>query len=230
MPDPSGPRKRQRLLSFDVGIRHLAYCLLEHEGWSSGTARVLQWDVIDLGPVGSVEACGARLMRELDRMFSGTHVETVLVERQPKSRSIIMVAVQMFLCGYFSLAQVHGRVGGVRFISAQRKLAMLHAPAAEPAAEVEEKKPVSRNSNRKSKQAQQEARVRYADNKRYAIATARHYLEHVLADFGNLVLLDQYPKKDDLCDSLLQGLAYVESNGACSRIREYVRRRAGSRT
>lgn len=190
-----------RILSFDVGIRHLAYCLMTHEGWDEKSSKILQWDVIDLGQVSSVEMCASRLMEELEKLFSDVCVDVVLVERQPKSRSIIMVAVQMFLCSYFSLAKLHGRVRNVKFISAQRKLGMKWLPPVREDVDVPGKK-----------------KNQYAENKKYAIAVSRHYLEHVIHDFGNLVLLDMYAKKDDLCDSFLQGVAYVEGQGKCSRI------------
>ena len=194
------------ILSFDVGIRHLAFCHMTHDGWHEKSCKILKWDVIDLGPVTSVEMCASRLMTELDARFAELNVDVVLVERQPKSRSIIMVAVQMFLCSYFSLRRLHGHVKDVKFISAQRKLGMASLP-----------------DEISSLERETDAGKRYAANKKYAILVTRHYLEHVLGDFGNLVLLDMYPKKDDLCDSLLQGLAYIEGRGQCSRPK-YVRK------
>jgi hypothetical protein len=123
-----------------------------------------------------------------------------------------MVAVQMFLCAYFSLAKTHGRVGDVKFISAQRKLAMACAPEEGP--ESAGPVPTKAGSTAGSKAGSKE---KYAENKKYAISATRHYLEHVIEDFGNLVLLDMYRKKDDLCDSFLQAVAFVEGRGACSR-------------
>ena len=183
------------ILSFDVGIRHLAFCHISHEGWNEASCSIQQWDVIDLGPVPSVEVCASRLMTELDRRFKGLEVDLVLIERQPKARSIIMVAVQMFLCAYFSMAKLNKRVKEIKFISAQRKLNMKHV---EPNMEVEGK-------------------TQYAANKKYAIHVTRHYLE-LLGDLGNLVLLDMYPKKDDLCDAFLQAVAYIEGGGRCGRL------------
>lgn len=190
------------ILSFDVGIRHLAYCRLTHDGWSPSTCKIEQWDVIDLGPVRSVEQCAFLLMKELETRFAQDRVDLVLVERQPKSRSIIMVAVQMLLCSYFSLGKVRGSIGDVRFLSAGRKLAMsaVANPALDPA--------------KTSTDKQQQQKSRYTANKKYAIEATRHYLEHVLADFANLALLSMYPKKDDLCDALLQAIAYIEGGGS----------------
>jgi hypothetical protein len=55
----------------------------------------------------------------------------------------------------------------------------------------------------------------------------------VLQDIGNLVVLDMYPKKDDLCDSLLQAIAFLEGGGATAAFsrasRKKSRRFQGSR-
>jgi hypothetical protein len=204
---------------------------------------ILAWDVIDLGPVSSVEACADRLCAALEARFgpnSGslnpehrhptpTHgdagenvgekanvleevaalADVVLIERQPKARSIIMVAVQMLLCGYFALAKQQGRVGDVRFVSASKKLELVPPNAISTTLPREPRlAPKGYRAGRQARDA--EARKRYAANKKFAVDAARAYLEHELQDFANLALLDQYPKKDDLCDALLQAIWYVE--------------------
>jgi hypothetical protein len=208
------------ILSFDVGIRHLAFCMFEQHSASEADCKITQWDVIDLGPVGNVETCALRLMEECEKRFRDLKVDLVLIERQPKSRSIIMVAVQMFLCSYFSIAKIRGTCGDIRFISAQRKLMMKHAQVDE-VKEVDEVDGLLLQDKKTKKKAD---KTNYAANKKYAIVVTRHYLEYVLKDFGNLVLLDMYKKKDDLCDSFLQGIAYVETGGMCARTTNYKRK------
>ena len=198
MTDPKSNTKS--ILSFDVGIRHLAYCHLSHDGWDASTIKINAWDVIDLGPVASVEICADKLMAELKRRFAVEAADLVLIERQPRSRSVIMVAVQMFLCAYFS--QDKARFKAVKFISAQRKLAMQLLPDEMQSA---------------NRALVEDKSKKYAENKKYAIQVTRHYLE-TLGDFGNLVLLDMYPKKDDLCDSYLQAVAYVEGGGRTGKV------------
>jgi hypothetical protein len=224
-PPPPKPASR-RILSFDVGIRHLAFCCIEHpiRDRSAAAITLVDWDVIDLERVESVEACSDRLMSALDARFAEARFDVVLVERQPKARSIIMVAVQMLLCGYFSLAKAHGRVQSVRFISATRKLAMAQSQCAGSgsagnAGGETQSNTASDRRGRRMKRDPKEQRVKYAQNKAYAVATTRHYLEHVLSDFANLSLLEQYPKKDDLCDAFLQAVSFVETGGMCSRLR-----------
>ena len=206
------------ILSFDVGIRHLAYCHVRRS--PSQCWEIVEWDVIDLDRVTSVEMCASRLMGVLEARFphpsaddAEKRFDVVLVERQPKSRSIMMVAVQMFLCAYFSLPS--GCAKRVKFMSAKGKLAMKHeVPPSSSSSRTESVEPVKpvepvKEGRRRAKSLYN--RQRYMENKAYAVHTTKHYLEHVLCDFANLTLLDQYCKKDDLCDAFLQSMAFIES-------------------
>lgn len=196
------------ILSFDVGIRHLAYCVLRVPSASSSStpastlvrgAVIERWDMIDLETVSSVEACCKRLTDELHARFGFEHFDVVLVERQPKHRSIMMVAIQMFLCCYFNVSRaVNSRSSRVRFMHASCKLAC-HCE------QQQQKEPEPSGRTRGQQQA-----ARYKENKRRAVATCMHYLTEVLEDFANAALLEQYPKKDDLCDAFLQAVAFVE--------------------
>jgi hypothetical protein len=178
------------VISFDVGIRHLAYCYMTRN-------EIMKWDVIDLGPVPNVETCAERLLSVLDELFKDLTCDVVLIERQPKARSIIMVAVQMFLCSFFTTLKLREKVKEVKFMSAQWKLEMAHGP-----------KLVKTDHDKKEQ---------YKMNKKYAMDVTRHYLEVVMGDFGNLMLFDMYAKKDDLADAFLQGMSYFENSSKAPR-------------
>lgn len=213
--------RHQTLLSFDVGIRHLAYCqIICRDPWRTSSCEVAQWKVIDLGKVSNVEACARKLTKELSDRFQPACADIVLIERQPKSRSIIMVAVQMFLCGYFS--QPHMNITHVKFIHASCKLLMLEKPIVQDAQDI---KNIPKKVNTKTGSQNQASvkRAQYAKNKKDAILTARHYLENVLQDYSSLAILNTVSKKDDLSDCLLQGLSFVEEGGQV-RHSKYTRR------
>lgn len=204
-------QQKHDVLSFDVGIRHLAFCHLRCSlPWCASKCQIMAWDVIDLGTVGNLETCATALMRQLYERFASSEkvkvkFDTILIERQPRARSIIMVAVQMFLCAFFSQPQFEN-FGRVRFISAAWKL-NLSLQQQPPPALLEAGK---LGKPRKTPKTQK--RAKYQANKKTAITTARHYLEHVLEDFANLALLDIAPKKDDLSDAFLQAIAFVEGS------------------
>ncbi len=212
----------KRILSFDVGIRHLAFChIVCRQPWQTKSCEITQWNVMDLGPVSNVESCASKLTLQLSTRFPPGCADIVLIERQPKSRSIIMVAVQMFLCAYFSQPSMH--IPHVKFIHASWKLLMQEKPADSI---VPSRAAARATCPKTSGAAEQKTvkRAQYAKNKKDAIATARHYLENVLQDLGSLVILNTITKKDDLSDCLLQALAFIEEGGQV-RHSTYSRRR-----
>jgi len=120
-------------LSFDVGTRNLAFCRMSFPENSIASGKVTEWEVIDLGG-SSVsnfpERCALVLTAEMEKRFGtklreggqGENIDYVLIERQPKRRSMIMMAVQMFLCQYFSEFVLRKQVGRVVFVSPVIKL------------------------------------------------------------------------------------------------------------
>ena len=146
--------------------------------------------MIDLGTnIRGVEKCASLLTVALNERFSCTSDvwDVVLIERQPQHRSIMMVAIQMFLCEYFSVLKAAKRVGRVEFVSAKNKLELCQD--------------FNVGDMNKSK--------RYSHNKKVAVITTRRFLEEVVKDYGNVMIFDMHSKKDDLSDALLQAVSHV---------------------
>jgi hypothetical protein len=130
----------QTFLSFDVGTRNLAYCLLSFDNPNVASCKIIEWEVLDLGGKSAGRNktnCARRLTQVLNERFAFLRandgpqndgkpdmLDYVLIEAQPKGRSCIMVAVQMFLCQYFTMiAEDPGkRVKHVAFVSPRVKL------------------------------------------------------------------------------------------------------------
>lgn len=194
-----------KIISFDVGTRNLAYCLAEFTADDNiippdkMMCRIDDWNMLDLGGSGNTtEKCSLILTRVLSETFMdipSLNIDYVLVERQPK-RSISMLAVQMFLCQYFSTFVLQGYIKGVHFVSPKLKLEraclkrLMHISALESEGSV------------------LRGRARYTKNKRDAILLTRHVLEHVLIDHAKLVEFDAAHKRDDLADAFLQALCW----------------------
>ena len=214
------------ILSFDVGLRNLAFCLLknsniEPQEKDSKFGHIDAWDVIDLGKaskVTSVEECAKRLSAELAARFGNLDkpLDYVIIERQPQTRSVMMVAIQMFLCMYFSAPE---RAVHVRFSNASRKLCMELVDFPRFLLINEDKKSEDKKSEDKKSKA---TAKKYCLNKSYAIDATKKYLE-VMEDFANLSLLEEYKKKDDLCDAFLQAIAFIENDGVCTKPRKPVK-------
>lgn len=224
-----------RLLSFDVGVRHLAYAELEVGAGAGAGYRLLGWGVLDAaeGHEGAVARMGldaltAGLLGALDAQFlrpDAPRYDVVLIENQPAHKNPLMKSVQMVLYTYFNVLRMYvGCVGAVRLVSATRKLCMRHMPppeaAAAPggasgAAPPEHETKAGRGGGRKGA-ASASAGAAYRARKLEGVRICAHYLEHVLRDAPRLEQLRASRKRDDLCDALLQALWYAESTTAAA--------------
>lgn len=219
-----------KVLSFDVGTRNLAYCLVEFMMKSDDhkiECRIDAWDVLDLGgSTNTPEKCSLVLTRVLNDTFidiPSLKIDCVLVERQPK-RSVSMLAVQMFLCQYFSSYVHDGHIKHVHFVSPKLKLDHTCLGSVCPTGlsltslvnDIDNDDNNNQNqhdakvSKSKSKSnTKSKSRAKYTKNKKDAIAITRHLLEHVLIDHAKLVEFDAAHKCDDLADAFLQALCWT---------------------
>lgn len=213
-----------KVLSFDVGTRNLAYCLVEFMMKTDDhkiECRIDAWDVLDLGgSTNTPEKCSLVLTRVLNETFvdiPSLKIDCVLVERQPK-RSVSMLAVQMFLCQYFSSYVHAGHIKHVHFVSPKLKLDHTCLGSVCPVGlTINDIDNLNDNQNQhdakvsKSKSKSNKNRAKYTKNKKDAIAITRHLLEHVLIDHAKLVEFDAAHKCDDLADAFLQALCWTTS-------------------
>lgn len=172
------------VISFDVGIKNLAYCILNKE-----TKTVIDWNVIqicentkDLGEIsnGMIDA--------LDEIMGFVEYEKlyVLIENQPAMKNPTMKSVQIMLYTYYVMMRKKMMVDiRIDFVSASRKLKYMMQ--AYPDMDKSEKS--------------------YKMNKVNAVNYTRYYLEKE-DDQEHLQFFNKHKKKDDLSDALIQALAY----------------------
>lgn len=184
-----------RVLSFDIGIHNLAFCLLETTQGVAG-AVIEDWDVIDLKKDRNVKHTftdiAESLMHELHDRFVDDNYDLVVIENQPVQKNPTMKSIQMIVFTYFMVLR-HQRNPDCRIalVSASNKLKVREKP--------EGLDSIS-------------AASKYAITKKKGIALAEHYLANVLTrvNADTIAVFHKHKKRDDLADSLLLAVHALE--------------------
>lgn len=187
-----------KIASFDIGIRNLAYCIIEVNEDEDDTdvlrCGIKDWKIISLceedekcKKVGLQTLC-TRMGEALDGDDEISLVDEVVLENQPVHMNPKMKSIQMMLFTYFVLRGVPK----VACFSAKNKLKVYDGPPVE--------------CTLKSK---------YARTKKLGIA----YCKYMIRNNNSLLeIFEAEKKKDDLADSCLQGLLYLLRAAKKSRV------------
>jgi hypothetical protein len=225
----SNNSKSLKVLSWDVGIYNLSYCILEKLP-DSDKIKILDWDIINL--VDNEEMKKNRplifenIPRKLHEKPNLLDVDIVVIENQPSLKNPQMKSIQMILYSYFLiLGKIIGKDDGnqtssssyiekIDFCSASNKLKIYDGPeiildvkpkkqskkiVVEETVVIEEQPPKKKSN-----------KLKYSDKKKLAIEHAKYYIEK--NDIEKLQFFNDHKKKDDLADSYLQGLYYIKKN------------------
>lgn len=162
------------VISFDVGSRNLACCVASIT--NSGVTTILHWDVHDITATSKSDTL-VNLFSVLDEVLDNvsTHMPmTVLIENQPSRTSGIMKAIQHGIVSYFAMRRYQrGETVTIKEVSARVKL--------------DGRLPCALRST-------------YRDRKKASVDCV------TMLTRGHQALeqkLQEYPKKDDLCDAFL---------------------------
>jgi len=185
-----------RILSFDVGIVNLAYCILEN-------GKILHWEIIERSKKGSsftahIASSGIAelyltLITQLDQRPHLLDVDTVLIEKQPSfnpKMRIIAGCLQTYFYIRGVVDKTQSKIGRVEFFSPKHKLKCYDGPEID----------ISRNGKI--------VKGKYAQTKKMGIAIARFKLQEN-NETQQLLVFENSKKKDDLSDCYLQALTYI---------------------
>jgi hypothetical protein len=191
-----------KILSWDIGIYNCSYILVEvipnsNDEMSSGKFIINDWDIVNFLDDEKMKKNRTLLFqnipKKLDEIPELLNADIVLIENQPSLKNPQMKSVQMILYSYFL---IKGDNLKIEFISATNKLKILKNND-ELNGMIDEIKLKTKNS--------------YLQKKKISIA----YCERLLNENDNYKnYLDFYKnnkKKDDLADSFLQCLYYVNN-------------------
>ena len=192
-------------ISFDIGIKNLALCILENK---DNYINIIDWRVITLADkkkdVNGLNLISEILFYELDNIIGGIeelkykNIDYVLIENQPSNLNGIMKSIQLLIFSYFSLLKHWDKfIGQVLLINASLKL-QYHKFKPEPLIKID----TTRNKK-------EQKRDKYRNNKNDAIEITKYYIKD--NEILNNYFL-KHKKKDDLSDTLLQTLSYIKKN------------------
>lgn len=174
------------VLSFDIGIKNMAVCLMDTD-----TKNILKWNLIDISSdkKNDLNDMSKNLINAMDELVLNdldSHTTfTVLIENQPVMKAPTMKSIQMILYTYFQVLAIHESLNiTITLVSAMKKNSFMK----------------SKGYDVKSKN--------YKSNKDNSMKYVEEYLNSN-NDTNNLDILRSFKKKDDMCDALIQILCIL---------------------
>ena len=195
------------ILSFDIGIKNLAYCILYKDLTINNEKNLIihKWGIINILEDNekckdiSLDEIGTRMYKRLQDEFLEENITEVLLENQPVLKNPVMKSIQILIIGFFKYESVIlGReIKLIKLINASNKLKL-------------GKKLIQFNESEDILKI----KSKYNRNKKLAILYTNYFLEKELySDYNKYnTLFNEHKKKDDLSDAFLQGLYYIKNN------------------
>ena len=186
-----------KILSFDVGIINLAYCIFDNL-----TKKIIHWEIINNEIGGKFNAkisnsgvsdLYINLIKNLDQRPHLLDVDIVLIEKQPSFNPKMRI-IAGCLQTYFYIRGVvdkSDKIKSVEFFSPKNKLKCYTGPELD----------ISKNGKT--------VKGKYAQTKKMGVLIARSKLEENEETETMCTLFENSKKKDDLSDCYLQALTYI---------------------
>jgi len=188
-----------RYLSFDIGIKNLAYCLLEvDDSTEYRNIKIIEWGVMDLARGQKVKELNlmtihSRMiesLNECDFLNSNSNIETAILENQPCLMNPTMKSVQILLFASLWMRKEDGviDIGQMAMFSARNKLEAYDGPEIDLS----------------------HIKTKYTRTKKLSVAYTKYMIEQSEQSPDMKELFENSKKKDDLADAYLQGLTYIK--------------------
>jgi len=202
-----------RILSFDIGIKNLAYCdcdigadLLLHKNLASEQSVVLhEWDVLDIsGKSNSGNTINEQtpiLLEYLSSLFHEKRLseyDVIAIENQPSLKNPIMKSIQMVVFTFFHMMKI--KIADIKYdvqlISASNKIKVLNFLPDTDKKEIDETMQSKCPDTKKG----------YKYNKTLSKLLMSHFVDKHIIDPRSYSTTNAHnvKKKDDLADCFLQ--------------------------
>ena len=126
-----------KILSWDVGIYNLSYCILE-KNETDGKINIIKWDIVNLVDNDKMKKNKTELFEnipiKLQEINELLNVDYVVIENQPSLKNPQMKSIQMILYSYFIILGKAVNFGefknikNIDFCSASNKLKVYDGP------------------------------------------------------------------------------------------------------
>jgi len=188
------------ILSFDIGIKNLAYCILDKD--EDNKLCIIKWDIIKL--LEDNEKCKGfpldeltkRLYKQLNSHFYSYNITKVLLENQPVLKNPVMKSVQMIVFSFFQYQAIllAREINTIKLVNASNKLKV-----GKTFTEINNNEDIIK------------IKSKYTRNKKFAIEYTYKILEDRIENFETLIeYFKENKKRDDLADAFLQGMYYID--------------------
>lgn len=227
-----------KILSWDVGIINLSYCIIEYNK-DTKENKILFWGIINLidDPImkKNMNLVFENIPKKLHENNFLLDVDAVVIENQPSLKNPKMKSIQMIVYSYFLmfgkvLNENENKIQQIDFCNASNKLKVYKGPTISLDDLKKKKKKIDNNSsiknylekenNEKEKdeliieeveiKEKKSNKLSYTDKKKMAVEHVKYFLNEK-NDEENLTYFLNHKKKDDLADSYLQSLFYLEN-------------------
>ena len=173
-----------KVLSFDVGIINLAYCIFD-----SLTLKIVHWEIITLdNTAANYSKLYINLIKALDLRPHLLDVDNVLIEKQPSLNPKMRIIAGCLQTYFFIRGVVDSDVNPIKtveFFSPKNKLKCYTGP-----------------------ELVVPGKSRYAQTKQRGVLIAKSKLTEYREPLERLYFFENSKKKDDLADCYIQALTY----------------------
>ena len=172
-----------KILSFDVGIVNLAYCIFD-----TCQLKILHWEVIKLENIKDHGILHVKLIEELDkRKHMIDEIDTVLIEKQPSFNPKMRIIAGCLQTYFFIRGVIDSlnKIKKIKFFSPKHKLKCF-------------------NGN----EIVITGKTKYAQTKQMGIIICREKLKEYNEPDEIKQIFEDSKKKDDLADCYLQAITY----------------------